>query len=149
MSRAFVARQTMPLLKPSSFSPVASDFPYIVSMHSWERPFASTCTIPSEGRYCSHTSPCGTTAPVSTLDRPTSSCHSPLTPIWPAHDLTGPAPKQESPDGHSAAVAHGASLLEQVRGTEGFAGWSALFTTRSVSVTRTCTSGVGSWRQPA
>src|SRR5512137_2658309 len=112
MSRAEVARHTTPLLKPRSFNPVASDLPYIVSMHSCERPFASTCTTPSGGRYWSHMRPWGTTLPVSTLPSPTSSCHSPLTPICPAHDFTGPAPKHESPDGQSPAVAHGALLLE-------------------------------------
>src|SRR5689334_9320321 len=89
------------------------------------------------------------TSLVFTLARPTSSCHSPLTDACICHDLTAPAPQHFSFDGQSAFVAHAVFDEEQVRGTVGVTGWSALFTTRSVSVTRTCTSGEVSRFQPA
>src|SRR5205085_6761433 len=118
-------------------------------MQSCDLPSTSSSTLPVGGMYWSYTRVCGMTLPVSTLARPTSSCHSPFTAACICHDLTVPAPQHFSPDGQSALVAHAVFDDEQVRGTVGVAGWSELFTTRSVSVTRTCTSGDVSRFQPA
>src|SRR6185369_3117041 len=137
-SRASVARHSTPLLNPSSRSPVASDLPYIESMHSWERAVASRCSDAVAGRYWANTIVCGYVPPSSTTSRPASSAHSPFTATWPAHDFTEPCPKQDSPDGQSASVAHGVSLVEHVRGTLGVAGCRALFTSTRVIVVRTC-----------
>src|SRR5262245_32527058 len=113
----------MPLLKPKLPRSVASDFPYSVSMQSCDLPSMSSSTLPVGGMYGSYTRPCGTTSVVSTLPSPTSSCHSPLIAACICHDLTGPAPQHDSPDGQSALVAHGVSAVEHVRGTVGVAGW--------------------------
>src|SRR5207247_4086985 len=89
------------------------------------------------------------TSPVFTMSRPVSSCHSPLIAACITQLFTGPTPRQVSPLGQSPAVLHGLSLLAHVLGATGGASWSALFTTSPLTVTRTCVSGVGSFRHPA
>src|SRR5207247_9063773 len=61
----------------------------------------------------------------------------------------GPAPRQDDPLEQSALVLHGPWLVEHVFGATGVAGWSALLMTRSLTVTRTWVSGVGSFTHPA
>src|ERR1051326_3074644 len=98
-------------------------------------------TPPSAGRYCSSTIDCGTTEPSTTSSSsdPEKRRHSPLTAACPFQPLTGPAPRQVSPDGQSAFVSQAMVVLtEHVFGATGCTRWRALATKSAETVTRTC-----------